>query len=163
MTIDERATQRRRAQETAGQLGAALLEFALVILLFFVLVFGIITYAYMMSFRQSLTQAGAEGARAAAVAPASFTDTQRIARALDAVEEAISGYGGGILCNNGVLVCTATVAACDPPPAPVTPRCVTVSVSYPYRSHPILPSFPGLGLTLPTSLEGLSVAEVSAP
>ena len=136
-----------------------ILEFALVAVLLFTLIFGIISYAHMMSFRQSLTQAGAEGARAGAVAPASFTDTQRQSRALAAVEEAVGGYGDGMACNDGALVCTATVDACDPPAT--SPRCVTVEVSYPYRSKPLLPSPPGISMTLPTTLTGRSVAEVS--
>jgi hypothetical protein len=91
--------------------------------------------------------------------PASFTDDEREARALAAVEQAIGGYGDGMTCNDGVLVCTATVDACDPPAT--APRCVTVEVSYPYRSHPLLPSVPGIAVTLPSNLVGRSVAEVS--
>ncbi len=44
--------------------GAAAVEFALVVPLLLTLVFGIISYGYLLSFRQSLSQAAAEGARA---------------------------------------------------------------------------------------------------
>jgi Flp pilus assembly protein TadG len=148
MTIDERVNHRSRAQR-----GAALLEFALVAILFFMLVFGIITYAYMMSFRSSLTQAAAEGARAGAVAPSGQAQTNAQA----AVNRAMDGYG--VTCGSPGMTCTI------PAPAPcvnnTSRTCVTVTVSYGYRAHPQLPTFPGLGLTLPQTLSFTSVAEVN--
>jgi Flp pilus assembly protein TadG len=148
MTIDERVSQRNRAQR-----GAALLEFALVAILFFMLVFAIITYAYMMSFRSSLTQAAAEGARAGAVAAAG----QAQANAQEAVNRAMDGYG--VTCGSAGMTCSI------PPPAPCVNNtaadCVTVTVSYAYRANPRLPTFPGLGLTLPETLQFTSVAEVN--
>lgn len=58
--------------------GAAAVEFALVVPLLVTLLFGIISYGYLLSFRQSISQAAAEGARAAAVAPAG-SDREEIA------------------------------------------------------------------------------------
>ena len=43
------------------------MEFALLVPLLVLILFGIISYGVMLSFRQSLSQAAAEGARAAAV------------------------------------------------------------------------------------------------
>lgn len=61
-----------------GERGAAAVEFALVVPLLVTLLFGIISYGYLLSFRQSVSQAAAEGARAAAVAPAT-SDREAIA------------------------------------------------------------------------------------
>jgi hypothetical protein len=51
------------------------LSFAIVLLL--VVVFGIITFGLILSFNQGMTQAAAEGARAAAVAP--LADAEAVA------------------------------------------------------------------------------------
>lgn len=69
---------RRALQQGAGgrrtasreERGAAAVEFALILPILVVLVFGIIAFGYMLSFRQALSQAAAEGGRAAAVKPA---------------------------------------------------------------------------------------------
>src|SRR4029079_19073677 len=50
-----------------GERGAVLVEFAISSVLLLLLLFGIIEYGYVLSFKQGLTQAAAEGARAAAV------------------------------------------------------------------------------------------------
>ena len=62
--IDE-ARKPRRGQ---GDGGTAILEFAIVGVLLLTLVFGIITFGGMLSFRQDVTRAAAEGARGGAVA-----------------------------------------------------------------------------------------------
>ena len=54
-------------REERGDRGAAAVEFALISPMLLLLVFGIVTYGYMLSFRQAIGQGAAEGARAAAV------------------------------------------------------------------------------------------------
>ena len=44
---------------------------------------------------------------------------------------------------------------------PDTNLCITVSIAYSYRDHPLLPSVPGLGLTLPQTIGFTSVAQVN--
>ena len=61
--ISNRSGCRRRDDER----GTALVEFSISAALLLVLLFGIASYGYMLSFKQGLTQAAAEGARAAAV------------------------------------------------------------------------------------------------
>ena len=76
-----------------GERGAAAVEFALVVPLLLMLVFGIIQYGYILSFRQALSQGAAEGARAAAVAPSSLTTAQKQTAATNAVQQALGSYG----------------------------------------------------------------------
>ena len=45
-----------RSSRRQGQAGAAAVEFALVAPLLLVVVFGILSYGYMLSFRQSMSQ-----------------------------------------------------------------------------------------------------------
>lgn len=134
--------------------GVALVEFTLVALLLFTLLFGIIGYAYMMSFQQSLTQAAAEGARAGAVALA----TEAIGDATLAVEDAMSGYG--VDCGDAAMTCDVTLIDCED--ADLLPDdCIQVVVAYAYRDHPLLPSVPFLNLTLPEEIDYTATARVT--
>lgn len=131
--------------------GAAAVEFAIVVPLLLLLLFGIISYGMMLSFRQSLSQAAAEGARAAAVAPKSPTDPQYgpQQQAAAAIANALgSGYScaDGALTKAGTQVGTCVIAptsACtasaDPPSATCT---YTVTLSYDYKDNPAVPNPP---------------------
>lgn len=142
--------------------GAAAVEFALIMPILLLLVFGIISYGYMLSFRQAISQAAAEGARAAAVAQVA---ADRNGNALDAVNEALDSYGvscSGVAGNlrrndENVGTCSIVVAACA---NDATAQCATVSLDYAYDDHPLLP-VPGVGLVLPDNLGYSAVARVS--
>jgi uncharacterized protein (UPF0333 family) len=152
--------------------GAAALEFALLVPFMLLLIFGIIAYAYMFSFRQALSQAASEGARAAVGAPACtaplsspYTGTTCPAQsaAATAVSAALSGYD--MSCGTHYLTCAISApfsgtlsggATC-----PSGHSCVQVAVSYPYRDHSLLPTVPGFGFTLPSTLAFTSVVQVS--
>lgn len=144
--------------------GAAAIEFALVANLLLLLVMGIISYGYMLSFRQGLSQGAAEGARAAAVLATAVTAPQKSAAAKAAVSEALSSYGvscDGVNLKNGttsVGTCTTSVATCA---NDATAQCATVTVDYLYRDNPLVPTFPGLGLLVPEHLRYSAVAKVS--
>ena len=144
--------------------GAAVLEFALVAPILLALLAGIISYGFMLSFRQGISQGAAEGARAAAVAPAASDLTDKETAARNAVNQALDSYG--ISCSGTTLTKDgSTVGTCAVSIAPCTNNaskdCASVRVSYAYRDHPIMPSFPGLGVTLPEELDYTAVAEVS--
>ena len=126
--------------------GAAAVEFALIVPVFFLLLFGIISYGYMLNFRQSVSQAAAEGARAAAVAPAS---ADRPAVAYDAIEQTM-----GAACGSTYLTCsTATPVSCS--------SCISVTVTYRYSDDPSKPIFPGIGIVIPETLTYTSIVELS--
>ena len=155
-------TSRRRDQR-----GAAAVEFALVAPLLIMLVMGVISYGYMLSFRQALSQGAAEGARAAAVSPyPASTDKQQ--SGLDAVNEALSSYG--VTCDGyaagshlrkderNVGTCSVTIGSCPNDP---TKDCVTTAIDYAYEANPLTPSFPGVHLVLPEQLSYDAVARTS--
>lgn len=143
------------------QVGAAVVETALC-LCFVVLplVFGTVGYAYMLSFRQTVSQSAAEGARAAAVAPSGTSTADRTTAAINAVNEALASGTGGLKCNTGYMVCTVNppVVGCGDG---TSGTCVTVVVEYPYRDHSLLPSIPGFGFTLPSKVSYSATARVS--
>lgn len=137
--------------------------------LLMVLVFGVISYGYMLSFRQALSQGAAEGARAAAVS-AYPSATNKEQAALDAINDAlgVDAYGvtctgtasGSVLKKDAATVgtCSVITAACASDP---TKDCVTVSLDYLYKDNPLLPNFPGVGLLLPSHLAYGATARVS--
>ncbi|NHC22709.1 hypothetical protein G6553_05905 [Nocardioides sp. IC4_145] len=140
------------------------MEFALVAPLLLLLLFGIISYGYMLSFRQALSQAAAEGARAAAVAPVA---ANRQADAMAALNEGLASYG--VSCTStGLMKGSTPVGTCSvSTPTSCTgsgttsPLCIKVSVDYLYGAHPLTPAFPGLGAVLPDHLQYSSSARVS--
>jgi Flp pilus assembly protein TadG len=156
-----------RISRYRGERGAAAVEFALVAPLLVLLVMGIISYGYMLSFRQALSQGAAEGARAAAVSPFP-TAVDRQQEGLNALNEALGSYGvscdgyaaGSHLRKDGANVgtCSVTIGSCTNEP---TKDCVTTSLNYRYEDNPLTPSFPGVGLVLPEDLRYDAVARTS--
>lgn len=138
------------------QRGAALVEFAIASSVLLVLLFGIITYGYVLSFKQGLTQAAAEGARKAAVS----TSATAAANAAPAVQKAVNAFNKNCDPNDSDgLTCTYSMLAADTGCA--LNACMRVRVSYDYKNHPLMPKFPGLGLLLPDTIQSTSVTQVS--
>src|SRR5205085_1642295 len=110
----ERGRVERRHHESprrcAGDNGTAMVEMAFVLVPLCMLLFGILIYGYLMSFRQNMVQAAAEGARAGAVA-AQSSNIATDARA--AAEQSISGFHS---CDNGL-----TCEVVGPTPCPNAP------------------------------------------
>lgn len=158
-------TTRHRARRRSDR-GAAAVEFALVVPLFVALVFGILSYGWMLSYRQGISQAAAEGVRAMAVSVSPVGSTAPADRAREAVNRSLSSYGvtctaAGRLTHSGrdVGTCGITTSACT---TGSTVQCARVAITHNYRANPLIPSFPGLGITLPTTLSYTSSAEVSS-
>ena len=154
--------------------GAAAVEFAIIVPFLCFLLFAIIGYGYMLSFRQALSQAAAEAARAAAVAPASIPDTGATGedslqtRAIEAVNQGLDSYG--VTCTPaGTLLrgtepagdCTISLPAQTCSGSTVAATCVKVTLSYTYEDDSLLPTFPGLGIVLPDRLTYVTEAQVS--
>jgi Flp pilus assembly protein TadG len=147
--------------------GAAAVEFALVMPLLMLLLFGIISYGYMLSFRQAISQAAAEGARAAAVASPATIDTDRAVDARAAVTDALgaygvtcggSGLGPGNLTREGVSgpvgSCDVSRTTCD------GEACFEVTISYNYGDHPLIPAL-YTDLVMPDNLSYTTEVRVS--
>ena len=151
---------RPRHRKVPGERGAAAVEFALVVPLLLAILFGVISYGFMLSFRQGLSQAAAESARAAAVS-AVTTDAARTASATSALDDALDLYGvtcdGSSLRKGGETVgtCAVTLAACA---NDSTARCATVDVDYFYEQHPWVPGLPFV--PLPESMHYSATARV---
>ena len=141
-----------------GDRGAAAVEFALIVPVLCLLVFGIISYGLMLTVRQAVSQAANEGARAAAV---TVVDAERTNEAQTAINSAMSA--NGVTCANGILKKgTTTVGSCAVGAKTKcgSNECVTVTMVYNYRAHPMVPTI-GLGFVLPETLTYSATARVS--
>lgn len=118
--------------------GASAVEFALILTPLLTLIFGLITYGFMLSFRQAVSQGAAEGARAAAIWKAPYAESQqtdRRAAAVAAINDALNSYG--VACTDPGVVCDVEFKTCDP-----GATCAEVEVTYPYGSKPLTPKLP---------------------
>lgn len=140
-----------------SQAGAAAVETALCLCFVVIpLVFATVSYAYMLSFRQTVSQSAAEGARAAAVAPAT---ADRVSAATHAIDASMATGAGGMTCGQKNLTCTVTpVPHCGDGS---TRDCIQVTISYPYRDHALVPAVPGLGILLPSTISYSAMAELN--
>jgi Flp pilus assembly protein TadG len=176
MTLSGRSTP-RAARRGRGDSGTAILEFTLVAVLLLTIVFGIINFGIILSFKQDMTRAAAEGARAAAVALPSTViganDTRRLA-GVTATNEAVTGFKktcgtGGMTCAVQIHDCDLTIADSNVSPTPDSngydnnsqPDCVTVKLSYDYRANPLLVPVPLIRAFLPSTIAAKSVVRLN--
>jgi Flp pilus assembly protein TadG len=153
---------RRRCRDDAG---TAILELALVSILLLTLVFGIINFGLILSFKQDMTRAAAEGARAAAVA---YPASTAVATATTATQQAVQGFNK--TCNAGGLTCLVSQHDCDDPVPdvldnpvddPLVPNCVQVDLTYNYSTNPLVVPVPLIASFLPKQIRATSDARVS--
>lgn len=149
----------------AGSRGAVTIEFVLVLPFFLFLIFLVISMSTMFSFRQALSQAAAEGARAAAVQPLGTSNAARSSDAMAAINGTLDAQAdvtcaAGVLKRRGVTAGTCTVT--PPTSCDGTKMCVTVRLSYNYRDHQLSGSMPFVpGALFPAALTYESSARVS--
>jgi Flp pilus assembly protein TadG len=140
-----RRALRRADRRGTDERGAAAVEFALVVPILLILVFGIVNFGQYLSVRQTATQAAAEGARAAAVTIAGGNPTTN---GVAAMNNALSGTGS--TCGHGAT-CTISIVACG------TVQCAHATVTINF--DPLVGGFPNV--VLPGTVSYTAVAEVN--
>ena len=145
--------RRRTRRSPTAERGAAAVEFALLVVPLLMIIWGLISYGVMFSYRQALSQAVGEGARAAVGAPTGLVSSVATA----AIGSALDSYGQTC---GATLTCTIS-APSSAAPCPNGHTCVTVTVSYPYRDNPIIPNVPGFGIVMPQTLSFTQTVQVS--
>ena len=138
------ASPPRRHLLRRDQSGAAAVEFALVVGLFVFILYGLISFGMILATKQRITNAAAEGARAAV---------------------------GQTSAANAVTAATARVLAAGLPAGAYTPtyttgtcgsnQCITVTITYNLAANPVVPPAPGLGLVTPNSISSTAVVQYS--
>lgn len=148
-----------RGDRTRDERGAAVVEFVIVLPFFLFLIFFLVGIAMTFSYRQALSQAATEAARAGAVQPLGTPEAARRSSAMSAIDSTMKNQAG-VSCNDGSLVCTlgqSTVAGED---------VFTVTLSHNLKQHPLGPlaaiqGMPLLGDILPHDLSYTASARVS--
>lgn len=134
--------------------GAAVVEFAICAVLFLGLIYGSISFGVVFWVKHTLTSAASEGARAAVSAPVG----DEITVAKDKAKSVVDGSLGDRAVHVPKDDIDATIATC----AGSSNNCITVTVEYPYGTHPILPALPPILSLLPDTLSSTSVIELSS-
>lgn len=132
------------------QRGAAVVEFALVFVLFFLLMYGIVAYGVVFAMKHSLLQAANEGARAAVRDVGGLPERVALARAVAA--ESVAWLGD--------RAPAPEVSAEDCQATPYI--CLNVTLTYDYAGNPMVPSLPALGIVLPERLTGQATVQLDA-
>lgn len=139
--------------------GSVLIEFALVFGLFIFVLYALICFGMILAAKNSVTHAAAEGARSA-VGVIDNTATplvdERIERAEQKVAENLAWFGSKYQPGDA----QASIGACGAP-APPSAQCITVTITYPYDTRPLIPPAPGLGVVTPSKLTATAVVELT--
>jgi len=135
-------------------------EFAVVALLFFTILYLLIAFGMALAVKQSITNAASEGARAAVGARPVGSETLdaaqvRVAKAQ--VARALDWLGGHYVESRDLVV--DPPAACDSS-NPAGPKCIRVKVTYQWDGNEIVPPGPGSNL-LPETFSSESVVQVA--
>ncbi len=165
--VDTARSPRQRDEQ-----GASLVEFAFIVILLSTLLLGIVIFGILLSKRQVLTQATAEGARDAVAISYTATNPQNVLVAartktnqgLEAVGDRQCPSGtptNGVAMAGAGIVCTFTVFACGSSSA-ASRDCIEVKVVLSVKGNPAL--VPGSSLIdpfLPNTMTGRSVVGLS--
>lgn len=114
-----------------------MVEFAIVLPLLLLLIYGIISFGAQFLVLQTLKQAASDGARAAV---AGTTQSSEVSQATSTVLSDLS-YLPAI---NASDVSVTFPASCSASAPATSGGCINVAVSYPYATNPLVPAFPGI-------------------
>lgn len=133
------------SERAGNESGAAILEFAFVVVIFVFFLYALIAFGVILAQKQAVTNAAADGARAAVGSP------MPAAAAQARVEEALGAPNGRYVPNYDLAPCAG---------AP-TRMCITVQITWDYKNHPLVPPAPGLGLVTPDTFGAKAVVQYS--
>jgi Flp pilus assembly protein TadG len=144
----------RIRQHLQRQDGVAAVEFAIVSMVFLVILFGILTYGFIFGLDQSMNHAAEEGARAAI---AKTTDTDAMTEAEDVAKKRLGWLGASRIADMSFVTSIVTGATeCD---ADTSIKCIKVVITYPWNTKPIIPQFPGL--PTPDQMQAVAIVELT--
>jgi hypothetical protein len=166
MTLRTRRA-RPAAQRGTGDGGTAIVEFTFVAVLLLTIVFAIINFGLILSFKQDLTRAAAEGGRAAAVA---FPGSTAVATGETATEEAVNGFDRSCNDNPDVdgLKCEVRQHDCNESVPdtngddPAQPNCVQVDLVYDYEGYPLIVPVPLISAFMPDQIRATSDSRINS-
>ncbi len=130
--------------------GAALLEFAIVAIPFFFILYGLVVLGMALAVKQSVQSAAADGARSA-VGIADPTTAANTAKAT--VNNRLDWLGGNYQASDT----TASVGSC----AGGAGQCITVTITLPYKARHVVPPAPQVDSITPTNVKTTAIVQIS--
>ena len=146
-----RAALLRRRRER----GTAAVEFAMIFPLFFMILYGIVTFSLIFVAQQNLTLAAEEGARAALNYQTATSTTNALAARTTAACTAASNVVTSLI-SSATCVSSSTTCSYD-----ATMDCIKVTLTYKYASAPLVPTLPLLNFVLPASLVSSAMVQLN--
>lgn len=134
-----------------------MVELALALPVLLLILFAIISYGILLSYKQSMTQVAAEAARSGAVAGVAAAEATALGALNSSAPNSLDGSCSGT--DGDGLACTATEAACTGTSG--SDQCLTVEVRYNNDDHPMVPPLPFISGLLPSELVSRSVVRIS--
>ena len=134
-----------------------MVEFAFVSLLLMFLIYGIAAFGILLSTKNSITHAASEGARSAlsvADLPTATVNTRRIDQAKATVAKDLAWMGA----NYNPSYVNASIANCS---VSDSTQCITVTITYPWSTNPLIPLAPGMGMAMPNNVRATAVVRIS--
>jgi len=151
-----------RAPRRSAQRGVAAIEFAIVFTVLFVALYGIATFGAVLYTQQVVSRAAEEGARAAPMRPRLMLPSGQVEATAEIrrlVHEAVAGSLVVPAAHDATpAMRLAWVSANVAVGVVAASPTVSVTVSYPYAAHPLLPALPLLTPWMPTQLSSRAVA-----
>ncbi len=135
--------------------GTAGVEFAMVFPLFFVMLYGIVTYTLIFVAQQNLTLAAEEGARSAL----NYKSATTPAAALAARTSAACSTAQGLVAT--LMSSAKCVSTSNPCSYDGTMDCVIVTLTYDYKNGPLVPTLPLTNFALPASLVSSATVQLN--
>ena len=133
------------------QRGVASLEFAIVVLLLLVMIYGLLTFGFIFALNHNLSLAASEGARSAI----QKSHTSATAADIEAYAESNALQRLSFQAAKDNAVIDAQVDPCTNDPAI---DCITVTIDYDWDTYPIIPELLGIGT--PNTLNATAVVQL---
>ena len=153
--------QRHPSWVKSKQHGVAAIEFAIVFLVLFAILWGILTFGFIFATEQTLALSAENGARAAIRYQIANSPSEGVALRIAAARVSTAFSLQWLQQFYPAYDTDQSVVAQEAPcPYNATLACFTVTASYPYAQHPLIPPLPGLGLIAPAQLTATATMQV---
>ncbi|MEW6152664.1 MAG: TadE/TadG family type IV pilus assembly protein [Actinomycetota bacterium] len=147
-----------RVVRRRNESGAAAVEFAIVAIPFFLLLYGLIVFGMALAVKQSVTNAAAEGARSAV----GISDPAvAIAQAQATVNNRLDWLGNNYQPGDVTISWFTPGSGCgaSSPPAG-SPMTICVAIDLPYKAREVVPAAPIIQNVTPENLRSLAVVQI---
>ena len=142
--------------------GAAAVEFAIVAIPFFLLLYGLIVFGMALAVKQSVTNAAAEGARSAVgyTTDSSAAKTKALTTALARLNWLGSNIQSSDVTVSFYNTSTSSCGSSTPPSGQTWTICVAIDV--PYKAREIVPLVPIVSGVTPAHLRSTAIVQIGA-